>query len=180
MTQIGSIYGQALYDLASSEGLSQPIWQELHILQQCFCAEQPDFLNLLSTPSIPKQERCQILDDSFADKLQPYVLNFLKILTEKGYMRHFDHCCTAYRDAYYRDNGILLVEAVSAAPLTDDQTRRLAQKLTAVTGKQIELHSRVDPDCIAGIRLVYDGKQVDDTLQHRLSDIGKLLKNTAL
>ena len=74
----------------------------------------------------------------------------------------------------------LLVEAVSATALTMDQLERLTKKLIAITGKQIELRSRVDPNCLGGIRLDYDGKQLDDTLQHRLDDIGKLLKNTAL
>lgn len=180
MTDVGSIYGQALYDLAKSEALSKPIWEELKILNHCFTVEEPNFITLLSTPSLTKQERCQILDDSFRGNIQPYLLNFLKILTEKGYIRHLDHCCTAYRDAYYRDNGILLVEAVSATALTMDQLERLTKKLIAITGKQIELRSRVDPNCLGGIRLDYDGKQLDDTLQHRLDDIGKLLKNTAL
>ena len=180
MTEIGSVYGQALYDLAKSENLGKAIWQELSTLNHCFSVEEPDFIKLLSTPALSKEERCQILDDSFRGKIQPYLLNFMKILTEKGYMRHFDHCCTAYRDAYYRDNGILLVEAVTAAPLTVDQLQRLTKKLISLTGKQIELRGRVDPACLGGIRLNYDGKQLDDTLQHRLDDISKLLKNTVL
>jgi F-type H+-transporting ATPase subunit delta len=180
MTEIGSVYGQALYDLAKSENLSEAIWQELHTLNHCFTMEEPDFIKLLSAPSLSKQERCQILDDSFRGKIQPYLLNFLKILTEKGYMRHFPHCCTAYRDAYYRDNGILLVEAVTAAPLTEDQLQRLTQKLSAITGKKVELQNRTDPACLGGIRLNYDGKQLDDTLSHRLQSVSNLLKNTVL
>jgi len=180
MTEVGSVYGQALYDLAKSEGLSDAIWQELRVLNHCFSVEEPDFIKLLCAPSLSRQERCQILDDSFRGKIQPYLLNFLKILTEKGYMRHFDHCCTAYRDAYYRDNGILPVEAVTAAPLTEDQLQRLIQKLSAITGKKVELQNRTDPACLGGIRLNYDGKQLDDTLSHRLQDVSKLLKNTVL
>ena len=180
MTEIGSVYGQALYDLAKSEGLAKAVWQEMQTLCHCFTVEEPDFIKLLSAPSLSKQERCQILDNSFRGRLQPYLLNFLKILTEKGYIRHFSHCCTAYRDAYYRDEGILLVEAVTATLLTTDQLSRLKQKLSAVTGKKIELQCRVDPTCLGGIRLNYDGKQLDDTLSNRLQSINKLLKNTVL
>jgi F-type H+-transporting ATPase subunit delta len=179
MTEVGSVYGEALYDLALSEGLSQSILQELDILRQSFETE-PGFIKLLGTPSLTKQERCQILDDSFRGKVHPYVLNFLKILTEKGYMRHFPHCCDAYRERYNRDNNILLVEAVTAIPLTPDQLERLTKKLIAITGKQIELRGRVDPNCLGGIRLDYDGKRLDDTVAHRLSAIRGVLKNTVL
>ena len=180
MTEVASVYGQALYDLAKSEDLSKSIWEELGVLEHCFCTEEPGFLKLLSSPTLTKQERCQILDDSFRGRIHPYILNFLKILTEKGYIRHFSDCCTASRDLYYRDSGILLVQAVTAAPLSTEQLEKLTKKLTAVTGKQIDLRVKIDPNCLGGIRLDYNGKQVDDTLCARLEAMGKLLKNTVL
>lgn len=179
MTEVGSVYGQALYDLALSEELTKPILNELDVLLQSFEAE-PAFLKLLSTPTLTKQERCQILDDSFRGKVQPYVLNFMKILTEKGYMRHFSDCCSAYRDSYNRDNGILPVTAVTAIPLTADQSRRLTEKLAAITGKTIDLRNRIDPNCLGGVRLDYDGKRLDDTVAHRLEAVRSMLKNTVL
>lgn len=180
MTQVGNVYGQALYDLAQSEGLTKPILDQLGILQHCFTVAEPGFIKLLSTPAISKQERCQILDDSFRGKVEPYVLNFLKILTEKGYMRHFGDCCKVYRDIYYKDNGILLVEAVTAVPLTLDQLERLTKKLIAITGKQIELRNRIEADVLGGVRLDYDGKRLDDTVAHRLDAVRSILKNTVL
>ena len=180
MTEIGSVYGQALYDLAHSENLEKQILEELGVLEHCFSVEEPGFIRLLNTPSLTKQERCRILDDSFRGKVQPYLLNFMKILTEKGYMRHFPDCYLAFRDCYYRDNDIFLVKAVTAVPLTGDQLQRLTQKLQTVTGKQIELRGRVDPGVLGGIRLDYDGKRLDDTVQHRLDAIRSVLKNTVL
>ena len=179
MTQVGNVYGQALYDLALSEELSNDILQELTVLEESF-RQSPQFLRLLAAQSITKQERCQILDDSFRGKLHPYVLNFLKILTEKGYPKHFFDCVDSYREHYNRDHGILPVTVVTATALTEDQSARLSEKLAAITGKTIQLHSKLDPAVLGGIRLDYDGKSLDDTVQHRLDSIRKLLKNTAL
>lgn len=180
MTEVGTVYGQALYDLAKSEALTKPILDELGALDHCFSVEEPRFVKLLCTPTLNKQERCQILDDSFRGKVQPYVLNFLKILTEKGYMRQFSDCCAAYRECYYRDNDILLVEAVTAVPLTMEQLKRLTNKLQTITGKTVELRCRVDPQCVGGVRLDYEGKRLDDTVAHRLAAVRSLLKNTVL
>lgn len=179
MTEVGSVYGQALYDLALEEALTKPVLDELEVLLLGFEAE-PDFVRLLSTPTLTKQERCQILDQSFRGKVQPYVLNFLKILTEKGYMRHFSDCCTAYREQYYKDNDILLVKAVTAVPMTKEQLVKLTRKLGTITGKQIELRNQVDPDVLGGVRLDYDGKRLDDTVSHRLEAVRAMLKNTVL
>lgn len=179
MTQIGTVYGNALYTLAREEGLAKQILEELLCLQQSF-TQEPGFLRLLSAPNLSKQDRCQILDDSFRGKVQPYVLNFLKILTEKGYAGHFGDCCTAYRESYNEENGILPVKAVTAVALTDAQREKLAGKLARITGKTIELENRVDPAVLGGVRLDYDGKRVDDTVSHRLDAVRSMLKNTVL
>ena len=180
MTQVGSVYGQALYNLANSEDLAKHIFEELGTLCHCITVEEPEFLKLLSTPALSKQERCAILDDSFRGKIHPYLLNFLKILTEKGYMRHLGHFFDTYRDLYYRDNNILLVNFVTAAPISTEQTQRLAKKLSAITGKQVELRGRIDPNLLGGIRLDYDGKRLDDTVANRLDALRTVLKNTVL
>ena len=179
MTQVATVYGQALYSLAKEEKCSKDILQEISVLRESF-AQEPDFVRLLAAPNLSKEERCGILDSSFRGKINPYVLNFLKILTEKGYMRHFADCCKAYREVYNRDHGILEVCAVTAVPLTAQQTEKLTQKLIRVTGKTIDLQNRVDPSCLGGIRLDYDGKRLDDTIANRLASIGALLKSTVL
>ena len=179
MTGVGSVYGEALYTLAREEGLSQVILQQLKVLDGCFAAE-PDFLRLLSAANLPKEERCQILDRSFRGKVEAYVLNFLKILTEKGYMRYFSDCVKAYRELYNQDNGILPVTAVTAVPMTEKQEKALTMKLQSITGKRIELVSKLDPNVLGGMRLDYDGKRVDDTVAHRMDAVRNMLKNTVL
>lgn len=179
MTQVGSVYGEALYTLALEENLSAAILEELSALEQAFRTE-PEFIRLLSTPNLSVQERCQILDDSFRGKVQPYVLNFLKILTEKGYVRHFFDCCKAYEESYNRDNGILPVTAITAVSLNPAQAEKLTAKLCRITGKQVKLHNRVDPEVLGGVRLDYDGKRLDDTVSHRMDAVRGLLKNTVL
>ena len=179
MSQVANTYAQALYDLAKEENLTEKILQQMIALQQAF-AQEPDFLRLMTAANLSKEERCQILDDSFRGKAEPYVLNFMKILTEKGYMRHFSDCAEAYRDAYNRDNGILPVTAVTAVPLTRAQADKLTGKLSELTGKTVSLQNRVDPGVLGGIRLDYDGKRLDDTVSRRLDAVRGLLKNTVL
>ena len=179
MTQIGSVYGQALYSLALEESLTGQILDQLAILDGCF-RENPDFIRLLSSPNLSKQERCAIVDSSFRGKVHGYVLNFLKILTEKGYMKHFESCRKAYESQYNLDNGILPVTAVTAVAMDQGQMTRLADKLSGITGKRIQLQNRIDPSVLGGVRLDYDGKRLDDTVAHRLDAIRGLLKNTVL
>ena len=179
MTEVGSVYGESLYELAKDENLAKLIGEQAAVLQQSF-QQEPDFIRLLSSPNLTKAELCQILDDSFRDKVHPYLLNFMKILTEKGYMRYFCDCCDAYTARYDQDNGILRVNAVTAVALTAEQADKLTQKLSRITGKEIALRNRIDPAVLGGIRLDYDGQRLDDTVSHRLDAIRDLLNKTVL
>ena len=179
MTAQASVYGQALYTLAKDENCDRQILEELSSLDKSFSAE-PDYLRLLNAPNLSKEERCRILDTAFRGKVHPYVLNFMKLLTEKGYIRQFRDCFRVFQEEFDRDHGILEVKAVTAVALTDVQRAKLSAKLASVTGKTVRLLEQVDPRILGGVRLDYDGRRVDDTVANRLASIGAILKNTVL
>jgi len=179
MSQAGTVYGQGLYTLAQEEGLEEQILGQMSVLETVF-GENPDFLKLLASHNIPLQERLDLLEESFRGKTHQYVLNFLKLLTEKNHIRSFPECCKAYREQYNTQKGILEVQVFTAIALQDAQKVRLTDKLTALTGKKIALLCKVDTAVLGGVRLRYDGCQVDGTLQGRLQAMEKQLKNTVL
>ena len=72
------------------------------------------------------------------------------------------------------------VPYVTAVALTKEQADKLSAKLSALTGKKIDLTNRVDPGILGGVRLDYDGKRLDDTVSHRLDSVRNMLKNTVL
>lgn len=179
MTQIGSTYGEALYELSRSENLTEEIKSQIQVLNESFSSE-PDFVRLLCSPNLSKQERCKILDDCFRDKVHLYLLNFLKILTEKGYVKQFPDCCDRFAQLYNQDHNIMSVTAVTAVALSAAQRQALTQKLERITGKTILLCNRVNPACLGGVRLDYDGQRLDGTVKNRLDNIRQLLNNTVL
>ena len=128
MTETARMYGGSLYDLAAEEGLEARILGELDEAVALFKAN-PDYLHLLSTPSIPKRERCGLLDEALRDQVHLYVLNFLKILCENGTLRELPGCARAYRIRYNAAHGILEATAITAIAMTAAQTEQLRQKL---------------------------------------------------
>ena len=179
MSSVGTVYAQALYSLAKDEGLDTVILEQLCALDDGFAAE-PDYIGLLSSANLTKPERTAIVEEGFRGKVDGNLLNFMKLLTEKGYARHFADCCAAYRTHYNLDNGILPVRAVTAVPLNQAQTQKLTAKLSELTGKTVQLTNHVDPEILGGVRLDYDGKRLDDTVSHRLEAVRSLLRNTVL
>ncbi len=179
MTGAGTVYAQGLFSLASDEGCAGDIFRQLQVLEESF-RQEPAFLRLLGAPNISKEERCRVVDESLRGRVHPYLLNLLKLLTQRGYARHFYDFCKAYKALHYEAEGILEVQAVTAIPLTAPLQEKLTKKLSDLTGKTVLLTNRIDEGCLGGIRLDYDGKRIDDTLAHRLESIGAMLRNTVL
>lgn len=176
MSEIGASYAQALYSLAEEDNIAGELLQQLEVLDASFTRE-PDFLRLLTTPNLSKAERCRLLDDSFRGKVHPYVLNCLKLLTEKGYARQFGDCARQYRGIYNEKHGIVSVVATTAVEMTAKQKEKLQAKLETVTGKTVQLQCKVEPACMGGVRLDYDGKRIDGTVKNRLDALRSRLES---
>ena len=156
MTETARMYGGSLYDLAAEEGLDERILGEL------------DGVTALLNGDA---ERCALLDEAFRGQVHLYVLNFMKLLCEKGALRELPGCARAYRLRYNEAHGILEATAVSAVPLTAEQTRRLHEKLEKVTGRHIDLKTKVEPAVLGGIRLDIEGTELDGTVRSRLAGL---------
>lgn len=179
MTELAKRYGGSLYDLAAEEALESRLLQELDLAVDCFRRE-PDYLRLLSTPSIPKKERTALLDEAFGGSTHPYLVNFLKILCDEGALRELPGCARAYRVRYNQAHGIVEVTAVSAVALDAAAQEKLRAKLAEMTGKTIELTLRVDPSVLGGIRLDLEGTRLDGTVRHRLDALRADIANVML
>ncbi|MBE6925596.1 MAG: ATP synthase F1 subunit delta [Ruminococcaceae bacterium] len=172
------IYAQSLFSLGAEEHISDLLLTEMESVRDIFSAE-PDFVKLLSLPSLSKEERTGMVDHCLRGKVHPYLLNFLKILTERGLISQFSKCCDVYREIYNEDNGILTANVVSAVALTEEQKAALKDKLDKRTGKNVQLCCKIDPDCIGGIRVDYENQRIDGTISGRLASMAEQLGTTS-
>ena len=174
MTEFGSVYGGGLYDLCVQEHIERDVLGELRELKSIF-RENPGFPRLLSNISLSKQERVGIVDAALKGRVHPYVLNFLKILVERGGMPAFEECQAAYTEFYNRDHQVTVADVTVARPLTEKQRAELLAKLKSMSGKDVELREKVDPAVLGGVLLYMDGKRYDNTVRQRLDAIKQTL-----
>ena len=131
----------------------------------------PDYLKVLTTPSIGLPDKQKTVRAVFEGRVHPYLLNFLLLLTEKRRIGLIHEMAEAYRDLYYLEAGICAVTAVTAIPLDEAQMEKLKNKMAGVTGKQIVLKNQVDPSVLGGVLVRVENKQIDDTIKNRLNEL---------
>jgi F-type H+-transporting ATPase subunit delta len=174
VTELSREYGEGLYLLCAEEELAAEVFEQLTALRALF-RENPDFSRLVSNHSLSKQERVTILDNALRGQVHQYVLNFLKILCERGIFGEFANCVDAYTACYHRDHRVVEAVATTGVPLSDAQRSQLMEKLRSMTGKQVQLTEKVDPAVLGGVLLEMEGKRYDNTLKHRLGQMRQVL-----
>lgn len=173
MTALEKEYGDALYSLAQEENCLDEVLDGLTLAAAVF-QENPDYLSLVQNPALPKEERLDLLDKAFSG-VHVYVLHLLKLLCERSALSLTPGALEQYKALLFEERGILPVEAVSAVPLTEEQRKALTDKLSARTGKTILLENTIDPSLLGGVKLRYEGRELDGTAAGRLSALRRSL-----
>lgn len=174
MTQIARLYGGSMYELAAQEQLTDTVLEQMQVIRQLF-RENPDYVRLLSEPSIPKEERADLLETAFGNKAERYLVNFLKLLCDRGILGDYAGCCEEYTRRYNADHNIATAVVTSAVALSDEQMAALKDKLEKISGKTVSLTQKKDPTVLAGLRVELEGKQLDGTVKSRLDGLSRKL-----
>lgn len=174
---ISERYALSLYEIAQDSKQEAVYLDELTAI--CRIMEQePAFLKVLTTPSIPFEEKQNVLKTVFNGRIQPYLLNFLMLITEKGRVGLIADMCQAYKEQYYFENGIVEVLATSAKPISEPLQAKLKAKMEKVTGKTVMLQWRIDESLIGGLVVKVNNKQLDTSLRTRLNELAAQLTTT--
>jgi len=171
-------YASAVFALALEDNMLEEVKLDLDSLA-LILKENPDYIKLLDTPALSKEERLSLIDEAFSS-LTYITKNLLKILCEKHMVYTVSQLSGAFLSLYDSHNGIERVEAVSAVSLTDAQAQAIIKKLSDMTGKKIILTNTVKPEILGGVILRYSGIQLDGSVKSRLDTFSESLKNLNL
>lgn len=167
-------YGESLHSLANEQGVSKEILSELRYISALF-KEHPDYVKILDSPNIARDELMEILNDDFFGKVNRYTLNFLKLLCEKHMVHCIDECFKEYEKQYNADNNVTVVNVTTARSLSDGIIKKLKEKLEEKTGGKIVLKRKIDESCIGGIIIEADGMRIDSSVKTELDNMKQTL-----
>ena len=145
---VGSTYAKALLGASEKVGLAETVVAELESLITDVFDRLPRFEQALASPRIDYERKEQMLDRALRGKMTPLLLNFLKVVTRRGRLDSLRSISRAAHVELRRLRGRIEVQVQSAAPLDAATQALVAQRLTAVLGRQVELQLEVAPELV--------------------------------
>lgn len=170
MTDMSNEYGTALFMLAKENSAEQEYADALEKVSGIF-NENPEYIDFLASPSIPVKERTAAIEQAFAGALPEYVINFLQLLCEKGYIKSFESCVSEYNKLFGVLRHIVTAHVSSAVELTENEKENLRCKLEKISGASVILECCVDKSLIGGIVVEMEGMVMDGSLRRRLHEV---------
>lgn len=171
-------YAKALYETASEKGGEEAVLEDFRSLCEIF-AKNKGFAEILDSPVVSAKEKEEILERAFKSRINDDFLNFLKLTSRRRLIKELPVCFSHYQANYDAAHGIEYASVISASELDEGTEKRLARKLSALTGKKIVLRIRIDKSIIGGIVVKYKDTVYDGSVRQRLSDVGDILKGVS-
>jgi F-type H+-transporting ATPase subunit delta len=156
-------YARALFDVAVKEqaDLAQ-IERDLGQFADLF-TQHPQLEKVLLNPAVPVQrKRAAVVDLLGHAKFSPIVSKLLTMLAERDRLVLLRDLLTAFSDRVMDYRNVVRAEVTTAAPIDATRTEAIRNGLAKLTGRTVNLASKVDPGIIGGVvarigSTVYDG-----------------------
>ena len=174
MTATGNNYAEALFMLAREQNAVEGFYEGLKIAEGIF-KENPEYLQFLSAPSIPKSERTAALAAAFESKIHTDVLSFLQLLCEHGKTEQFSDCVAEFCRLREWANNTAVAVIKSAVELDESQKAELKAALERRTHKNITLKTQIDKTLLGGIVVELDGELLDGSVKNNLKRVREVI-----
>lgn len=171
---VSSRYALALFEAGLDLGKVNEFNKELDFLKAVF-EKEIKLLQILTHPRIDKNEKRDLMDSLFKDRISQEMMNFLYILIDKRREGSIVDIIHRYQEIFNEHENIVKVVAITAVPMEEKFKSKLITVLSNKLNKKIELDNKVDGTILGGVLLKIANKQLDGTVKGQLESIGKVI-----
>jgi F-type H+-transporting ATPase subunit delta len=170
-------YAEAAFELATRDGTLDEWRTGLADAARLVADEQ--VARIVANPARPVADRLAVIDRLLNGRVSDPVRHLVRLLTQRGRIESLPAVAAEYSRRLNRSRGIVEAVAVSATPLTADETAALRRKVEAMTGATVELRTEVDPALIGGLTVRVGDQLLDASVRGRLERLrDKLVMGT--
>ncbi|MEQ1930027.1 MAG: F0F1 ATP synthase subunit delta [Parvularculaceae bacterium] len=176
VSAIARRYADALFDLACDGKALEAVEADLASLGKAV-RTHADLRQMLMSPVHNSDDQTRAIG-AIAEKagFNALTRKFIALVAKNRRLFALEAMAAAFAARMAVHRGEVTAEAVSAAPLNDDQMRRLRGEIERHAGKAVNLATRVDPELLGGLIVKIGSKMIDSSLKTKLSRLKSVMK----
>ena len=138
----------------------------------------PALEKLLASPVITPENKKAVIKE-LAGKLgmQPTTQRFVEHLAETGRIRYIKDITEAFQEILAERTNRAMARLTTAAAISPADLADIKKKLEALTGKQVDIDSRIDPSLIGGAKAQIGSTVYDGSIKNQLTKMRNQLMN---
>lgn len=165
---IGEIYGQVLFQLATERGEAELVKSDFDEIDKFMFAEG-DFHAILSSPFLSAEHKSRLTEHLFSGKVCELTMNFLLTAGSHNRLSALPNIIKKYSRLYRQSKGHKDIwMTISHAIDQDERDAIKASLAAALKTENITLEFNVEPEIIGGTIIRYEGKMIDNSIRTRL------------
>ncbi len=161
-------YAQAVFQLAQERDALDSWQGDLDSVLEKL--GQEDLLNYLEAPQVGLSQKLTLVQQILPD-MDDLLRNMVGLLTQRGAVRLLPEIVSHYRNLLDGHKGRERAEVITAVALNAKQEQSVKEYLASVLGKEIILHSRVDPEVVGGLIARVGDQIIDGSTRTRLQEL---------
>ncbi|MEN1728554.1 MAG: F0F1 ATP synthase subunit delta [Pseudomonadota bacterium] len=172
-TTLARPYARAVFQVARDAGQLGE-WSDT----MAFAAEvasSDEIQQFNGDPRVGREQLLALITDLGGERFTDQVKNFLKVLMNYDRLDLLPEIAAQYEFYRREAEARLRVEVSSALPMSKEETGRLAERLKARFGREIDLDVDVDESLIGGAVIRAGDQVIDGSVRGRLEQLGRQL-----
>jgi F-type H+-transporting ATPase subunit delta len=129
---------------------------------------RPDVEPTVHSPAVPLRERVEIVRQLLEPRIARGPLRLVTLVVERGKVHALPRIAEEYTRLLNAHRGVVTATVTSAVPLTADETAAIRDRVEAMAGSPVELHTAVNPDLLGGLTIQVRDRLLDASIRGRL------------
>lgn len=166
-------YAQAVFEMAVENDNLEQWLDDLTLLADSITNRE--FLQTLSAPRISLAQKELVIREALGESVEPLALNLMCLLASRGTVSVLPGIADSFQDMLDAHQGIERAEVVSAIALSDEQRDQVTRMLAEMSGNDVRLTTRVDPEILGGLVIRIGDQVMDGSARSRLQNMRREL-----
>jgi F-type H+-transporting ATPase subunit delta len=176
MAGMAGRYAAALFELAKDQRQIETVEADVKTFQAMLDSSE-DLRRLVRSPVIPADGQLRALTTLLGKAgISGLTSNFIKLLTRNRRLFAVADILRTFRALLARERGEVSADVATAHALTAAQMQVLSDSLKASIGKNVQIHTRVDPHLLGGLIVKVGSRMIDSSLRTKLNNLKVAMK----